>query len=384
MRHEFLKKGSHTNPLQKWRRMHIPLLLCVYTILAIGLLFIYTVGQQIGGRMEFYWLRQLIWIAIGTGILLFLAAINYHALGKKAWQIYLATLSLLILVLIFGREVNSAKSWLSILPGLPALQPTEFMKLGLINLCAWLASRHRLPLSLWTSLALHLLLLSVPIALIALQPDLGSSLLLVPPVLIILFISGIKKKLIFYSVLIVIIVFPLFYMFGLKSYQKKRIAVFFQPSKQGWNALQSKLAVGSGGMKGKGIWQGTQHVLGFLPKPVTPTDFIFSVIAEETGFIGALIIIAILMALLLMIIWIASKARDPFGRNLSIGIATLLWIQAHINIGMTIGLAPIIGLPLPFISYGGSSMLLIMACIGIIQSVYIHRDIRSIGTRTGN
>ena len=305
-----------------------------------------------------------------------ISGIDYENFGRYFIFIYFFSIFLLVIVLIFGRRINGAKSWLGILPGL-SIQPSEFAKLGLLIAISWLTSRPSFRLDRLPEILPIVFLTIIPVALIALQPDLGSAIVLIPISLSILFVSGLKKRWFIYGAIVTVLAAPAGYKFLLKEHQKKRIYTFINPSEnptsEGWNARQSLLAVGSGGIYGKGFMKGTQNVLGFLPKTVAPTDFIFSVVAEETGFIGAVFLISIFGGILLIGIYIASKARDSFGRNLACAITTLICIHIYINIGMTIGLAPIIGIPLPFVSYGGTFMLSMLSCVGILQSIYIHR-----------
>ncbi len=362
--------------MQQLKKMNFLLLFLVYASMSYGIAFIYGTGQQTGGSFSVFWIKQLIWMGIGTIIMLKIASIDYLILGKYSWLIYSLTIFLLIAVLLFGSRINGAKSWLKIIPGV-TIQPSEFAKFGLIISLSWFASRPSVKFKYITEMIFPGILILIPVVLILIQPDPGSASILIPIALGILFISGIKTKWIFYCVIFALTVSPFVYRYGLKDHQKKRIEIFLSPSKnstnEGWNARQSLLAVGSGGLSGKGFMKGTQNVLGFLPRRVAPTDFIFSVIAEETGFIGSTLLIIIFSTMILTALYISIKANDNFGRNLACGIAILLCVHIYINIGMTMGMAPIIGLPLPFVSYGGSFMILMLSCVGILQSVYIRK-----------
>ena len=357
--------------------MNFLLLFFVLLAVSIGVVFIYGSGHLNSGTFTRFWIKQLVWIGLGTALMLAISCIDYENLGRYAVFFYSFSIGLLVIVLIFGKRINGAKSWLGVLPGL-SIQPSEFAKLGLLIAVSWLASRPWNRLDQLPKIIPFAVLTIIPLTLIALQPDLGSAIVLIPIALSVLFVSGAKKRWFVSAAIITILAAPLVYKFALKDHQRKRLYTFIHPTEnptsEGWNARQSLLAVGSGGLYGKGYMKGTQNVLGFLPKTVAPTDFIFSVIAEEIGFIGSAFLIFVFGGILVTGIYIASKARDYFGRNLACGITTLLCVHIYINIGMTIGLAPIIGIPLPFVSYGGSFMLSMLGSVGILQSVYIHRQ----------
>ena len=249
-------------------------------------------------------------------------------------------------------------------------------------------------------------LIMLPLLLIAIEPDLSTALVLVPASIVILLYSGIKRKWIIKSIFLFVLFSILicvwikfetpidtktevkkeqqeFYLPEvpfLESYQKDRIRVFLSddldPADTGWNKLQAQVAVGSGGLRGKGYLRGTQNMLGFLPRTVAPTDFIFCVIAEEVGFMGSISVVILYLILLIRCLRSAWRASDEFGRMLALGISTLLFCHIFINIAMTIGLLPITGLPLPLMRYGGSFMISTLVSLGIIQSIYQRRKIR--------
>jgi len=209
--------------------------------------------------------------------------------------------------------------------------------------------------------------------LIAMEPDLGASVIIIPVVASMIFTAGLKWRWIFIVIVVGALSVPVAYPF-LKDYQKERIKVFFDPGRdpgnRGWNAMQSELAVGSGGILGKGFMHGTQHTLGFLPRTVSSTDFIFSVVAEETGFAGSVFVIFLYVLLISSAVRTALVSPDDFGRYIAIGVATVFFIHSFVNIGMTMRLMPVKGLPLPLISYGGSFILTSLASLGILQSIY--------------
>jgi len=221
---------------------------------------------------------------------------------------------------------------------------------------------------------------AIPAVLICLQPDWGTALVFVPFTVVIVFLAGIPWKWVAGGCLAVLLAGPLIYQ-TLEPHQKNRIRTFVQPSQDvsdaGWNAHQSLLAVGSGGLWGKGFMKGTQHVLGFLPRTVAPTDFIFSVIAEEAGFVGAGAVVCAFLGVILCCLRTAALASDDLGCYVAAGVAAVIFTHVYINIGMTVQAAPIIGIPLPFVSYGGSFMVSVMICAGMVQSVHVRRRVQS-------
>ncbi len=347
----------------------VPALLLVI----VGIFFIYGIGQQIGSRAYLdMWKKQILWFSMGICFWFYFSFFfDYRSLKKWSLIIYPVCIFLLLAVFLGGAKINEARRWLPLGP--VRIQPSEFAKTGIIIVNAMILSSSEFKLSRLTSLAGILLINAIPFFLIVIEPDLGAAMMIVPIAGAMLFAAGIGWKWIFAVFLALSLSLPAAYPF-LKEYQKERIMVFFNPGrdpvKRGWNALQSELAVGSGGIAGKGFMQGTQHTLGFLPKTVSSTDFIFSVIAEETGFAGSMLVIFLYMALIASILRVAMLSCDEFGAFLAIGIAVMIFAHSFINISMTIRLMPVKGLPLPLISYGGSFMVCILFCLGILQSVY--------------
>ena len=385
---------------RKAARMNVLLTLVVALLVVIGVLFIRGVGEQTGGRIEGYWTRQLVWVAAGVAVMLALAALDYEALGRASPWLYLGTVALLLTVLLAGTKVNGARSWLRVAPGV-MIQPAEFAKLGVLVALAWFASFPSTDFRRLSHVALAVALTVLPMLLVLAQPDMGSALVFVPICLAVLVAGRMRLRLLVVAAALALVAGPLVYRFVFHPHQKERMLTFVRPlvppgvyalavrysglpataTKAGapprvvddWNARQSELAVGSGGLHGKGYGQGTQNTLGFLPRRVAPTDFIFSVIAEETGFVGGCVLLGAFTVLLFLCVCIAAKARDDFGRYLACGIAALFAVHVFVNIGMTIRVMPIIGIPLPLVSYGGSGMLLMLAGVGVLQSIHIHR-----------
>lgn len=363
------------NVLYQARRLDFVLLLLCGTLLVVGCLFIYGIGRQMGGSFEGYWRRQLVWIVLGGGCFAVTAFTDYRRLGERCWYAYGAGIGLLVLVLLFGKTINSAKSWLSL--GAFTLQPAELMKPAAALALAFVVSRPGRRVDRGERLVPVALLLGLPVVLIVMQPDFGTALVFLPAGALVLFLAGFRYKWILIALLVVVLSAPVGYEYGLGPRQRERIVTFLQleddVSDTGWNIHQSLIAVGSGGLWGKGYMHGTQYVLGFLPRNVAMTDFIFAVIAEETGFVGAAAVVCALAGVILCCLHTASVAADALGAYIAVGIASMLIVHIYINVGMTIQAAPIIGIPLPLVSYGGSFMLGTMISLGLVQSVHIRR-----------
>lgn len=344
-------------------------------LLGIGVLFIYGIGQQIGSPAYLsMWKKQLVWISLGSFFWIFFAFFfDYRNLKKWSLVIYPISIFLLLAVFIWGVKINEARRWFSIAGGMIKIQPSEFAKITLVIVNAMILSSSEFSISKFMNLFAVILLNIIPFILIALEPDLGAAIIILPIVASMIFIAGIKWRWIILFVIVLLVAIPSAYPF-LKEYQKERIKVFLDPARdpanRGWNALQSELAVGSGGVFGKGFMQGNQHTLGFLPRTVSSTDFIFSVIAEETGFVGSIFVISLYFLLLISIFRTAILSTDKFGRYIAIGVSAIIFLHSFVNIAMTMRLLPVKGLPLPLISYGGSFTVSILVCLGILQSVY--------------
>lgn len=390
-----------------WRvlvHMDKPMLALNLLLVATGLLFVYGVGQEVGGEFAHQWERQLANALVGIAVYFACAALDYRRAAEWSWVGYLIAILLLALVLTpLGVVRNSSRSWLA-LPGLGVpLQPSELAKPAVLLFLAWIASHPLARGSRIHGVVPCLIALAPPLALVLLQPDVGTGLVYIPFTLAIAFAARLRWSWIL-GALVALAVAGAFLYPRLKAYQRDRLKVFFdapsslavaavspflpdttrselergqaalfRQSSDTWNAQQSLLAVGSGGLWGKGYMKGTQHVLGFLPRNVASSDFIFSVIAEETGFIGAAGVVCAFVGVLLCALRTAFAARDELGCYVAVGVATLFFTHAFINVGMTVKAAPIVGLPLPFISHGGSFMICTMACAGLVQSVHIRR-----------
>ena len=386
MRRSFFKNLPDTpsvnlKPLAKeFANWDILQLVVMLLLLSAGVLFIYTTGEQIGSQLSrTFWKKQLTWIAIGLVAYIAAALCDYRKLIPWVWFYYLFSVVMLIVVLFVGIKVNGATSWIDL--KFMRLQPSEFAKLGVIWFLAAMHGNMLFKISKLPHILLSLAALGVPVVLIAIEPDFGSAAVLAPVGAIMVFTAGINWKYLAIAGAAMVLIAgaltanelleirPL-----LKNYQRERIKTFLNPERdlahRGYNAYQSRLAVGSGGMWGKGLGQGTQNPLGFLPRRVSNNDFIFSVIAEETGFAGAMTLITAYILLLYTVLRSAFFATDSFARQSGIGIAMLIFVHLFINIGMSIGVTPITGLPLPFLSYGGSFVVSMMLALGFMQSVY--------------
>ncbi len=352
-------------------------------LFTIGIVFINSIGRQVGTPMALgFWQKQLQWICIGGVFFLTLSMSDYRKFELFSFAFYLGCLILLIAVPLVGVKVYGAKRWLDLY--YMRLQPSELSKLSVIvALSALFANRMFSPTSL-KCIFLTLLTVGIPFILIFSQPDLGSALILLPSAAAVWLASEIKLKyflVLMGAALLLGGVFAANEIWGrgvLKDYHRARIAVFLDPEKdllgKGYNTFQSKLAVGSGGMFGKGLGHGTQSSLGFLPTSVSNNDFIFSVIAEESGFAGVLLLLGAYAMLIYSMLRTAYVSSDVFGRCLGAGIAALFFTHCFINIAMSVGMMPVTGLPLPFVSYGGSFIFTGLAACGIMQSIYRHRS----------
>ena len=347
-------------------------------LLTIGMCFVYSTGQQVGGHHVELFSRQCIYLVVGVALWFTFILIDYRWIGLFSVLFYPAVMIILLLVLMFGPVRNNTRRWIDIGP--VSLQPSELGKMAVLFAVAWLASFKNVNVNKIKWFGLIGLLTAIPFGLIYLEPDLGTAIVLIPLAAAILFAANLRALYIILIVVFCVGLVPIAYM-NMKTYQKERILTFLDPDRdpyrRGWNAIQAEIAVGTGGMTGKGYRNGTHTTLGYLPKMVADSDFIFPVIAEETGFMGAFSVILLYGLLFFSILRTALLAPDLFGRYLCVGIAAILLTHVFINIGMCIRLVPVTGLPLPFISYGGTFLVAMLCYLGIAQSVYAHRNDKS-------
>lgn len=316
---------------------------------------------------------QLVAVALGVVLAIVLATIDYRELASFSLILYGFSFLLLGLVLFFGVRIRGTTGWFSLF-GI-TFQPVEIVKILVIIffanfIGANIQNMHR-P---WVLLK-SIILIALPTLLVILQPDLGSALIFLAFFLGLILVTNIPKSYLISIGAVLVIAFILSWAFFFKAYQKERVLIFLNPSRdpleQGYNVIQSIIAVGSGGIFGRGLGLGPQSQLNFLPEQ--ESDFIFAVIAEELGFVGTFLVIGLYLTLFYRIFKIISVAQDDFGVLLAWGILIIFAFQALINIGMNVGLAPVAGLPLPFLSAGGSSIMANLMAIGILQSIYIHQ-----------
>lgn len=357
------------------RRMDWLMVFSIVALLVFGVMFIYSASYRgEDAPMAGFHQKQMLWALVG-GLFLFMAAMtDYRRLRDGAWWLYAVGLVLLVLVLLVGKKVYGATRWLNLF-GIQ-VQPSEFAKLATLVALARFLGRPGRDLRNPVCLFEALVIMAVPFVLIMIEPDLGTAAMLIPVTFLMLFVAGMPVKYLLILMLLGLLMMP-FGWFFLGDYQKERVLVFLDANRDplgaGWNKIQSGIAVGSGGFSGKGYLKGTQNVLGFLPRTVAPTDFIYSVIAEEVGFVGSFGLLFLYSLLLWTGIRTAMVGRDKFGRLLAVGVTSLLFCHVFVNIAMTIGLLPITGLPLPLMSYGGSFMVSTMIGLGIVQSVFVRR-----------
>lgn len=340
------------------------------TLAVIGIVFIYSATRD--ASQTFYLWRQLIWLACGVILFLMIMTIDYHTLTHHAHVLYGLGLLCLLAVLVFGAEVRGHKSWLHI--GSIALQPSEFVKIATILALARFFSESNKEQISGSELAVAAGITLIPTVLVMLEGDLGTAMTFFPVFASIAVVCGLRRKFVVVALIATLCLTPIAW-FSLKNYQRQRIMATFNseldPRGIGYQAQQSKIAIGSGGVLGKGIFQGTQSQLGFLP--ARHTDFIFAVLAEEAGVVGALAVLGLYFWLLWRVLNFTRAARDRCGMLLIVGVASLIAFHVLINIGMVIGLIPIAGIPLPWLSYGGSFMMATFLGLGLILNVQVRR-----------
>jgi len=355
-------------------RLHIdlPLLLGLMAVTALGLVVLYSAGGQ---SMDVI-IRQSLRLTLAYGVMLVLAQVPPHQL--KLWTPWLFAIgvALLIAVLAVGEIGKGAQRWLDL--GLLRFQPSELIKLALPMAIAWYFAEVALPPS-YPRLLLASIMIVVPVALIAKQPDLGTALLIACSGFFVLFLAGLRWRVMLISLLLIVPVAVLLWKFGMHDYQRQRVLTFLDPETDplgaGYHIIQSKIAVGSGGIYGKGWLNGTQSHLDFLPE--RSTDFIFAVLGEEFGLIGILLLLALYLFIVVRGLYIATQAQDTYTRLLAGSLALTFFVYVFVNAGMVTGLLPVVGVPLPLVSYGGTSIVTLLAGFGILMSIHTHRKLLS-------
>ncbi|NRD72566.1 rod shape-determining protein RodA [Shewanella sp. VB17] len=353
-----------------WQRMHIdlPLLFAILTLMGFGLFVIYSAGGEDFAIME----RQLFRMGLSLFIMFLIAQINPEMLRRWAFPIYVAGIILLLGVHFFGSINKGAQRWLNL--GFMEFQPSEVIKLVFPITMAWYISKFPLPPKKRYLAGAGVLLL-IPTLLIAKQPDLGTSILVAASGIFVLFLSGMSWAIVGGFIAVIVAMLPILWFFLMHDYQRTRVLTLLDPEKDplgaGYHIIQSKIAIGSGGMLGKGWLDGTQSQLEFLPE--RHTDFIFAVIGEEFGLIGSFLLLSVYLYIIGRGLIIASQAQTSFARLLAGSITLTFFVYIFVNIGMVSGLLPVVGVPLPLISYGGTSMLTLMTGFGILMSIHTHR-----------
>jgi len=348
------------------------LLAPVLALVSFGLISLYSLGGD-NGFVNFQ--KQILWLVIGFFVMLLVSTFDYRALKNHSMPImflYIVSLGLLLGLLFWGVSVRGVESWYHIGP--ITLEPVEFVKIVMIILLAKYFSMRHIEMYDVRHIVISGIYILLPGLLVFLQPDIGSLMILVSLWLGIIIISGIKIRHLASLMLVGVVALFVLWSFAFADYQKDRLISFvnpeFDPMGAGYNVTQSIIAVGSGGVFGKGVGEGTQTQLGFLPE--AHTDFIYAAIAEEFGLMGILLLLVCFALIFRQIMWISMKATNNFARLVASGFSILIFSQVFISVGMTLGLFPITGIPLPFVSYGGSSLVSLFVMLGLIQSIKIN------------
>ena len=347
------------------------ILLCVLS--ALGLSMLYSVS---GGEFQPWALKQGLRYVLALCAMIVVAVIDIRAWYKATWVVFFACLALLLAVEMFGVVGMGAQRWIDLT--FIKIQPSELMKIAVILATARFYNGLNIQQvsTVWNIVRIAFLLL-VPAYLVFRQPDLGTSILIIAGGIGVGFVAGISWRWFIAGGASFVIIMPLIWSVVLRPYQKKRVLTFLNPEADplgnGYHIIQSKIAIGSGGMTGRGFMQGTQSNLDFLPEK--HTDFIFTVIAEELGFVGAVSVLMLVLIILFKTMIIAMNSASKFGKFIAMGMGITFFLYVFINTGMVMGLLPVVGVPFPLLSYGGTVMITIMVAFGFVQNVHIHRHI---------
>ncbi|MES9900637.1 MAG: rod shape-determining protein RodA [Sedimenticola sp.] len=351
--------------------LDLPLLTALILLCGFGLLILYSASDQDMGQIQ----RQMVRLGLAFFAMVALAQIHPTQLRRWSPGLYGISLILLIAVLVAGDKGKGAQRWLDI--GF-RFQPSELVKVAVPMMIAWFLAEKSLP-PRWSRLLVAATLILVPVLLIARQPDLGTSLLVAGAGIFVLFLAGLSWRFISALVVVSIPLAAALWKWGMHEYQRDRVLTFLNPESDplntGYHIIQSKIAIGSGGLYGKGWLNGTQSHLEFLPERTT--DFIFAVAAEELGFSGILVLLLIYLFIIFRGLYIAAQAQDTYSRLLGGSLTLLFFLYLFVNTGMVSGILPVVGVPLPLISYGGTSLVTIMAGFGILMSIHTHRKLLS-------
>ncbi|WAU74797.1 MULTISPECIES: rod shape-determining protein RodA [unclassified Acinetobacter] len=355
----------------RWQQLHIDPWLCSFLVLnaLLGLTVLYSASAQDVGLVS----KQAMSFGIGFVVMCSLAQIPPKVYQAFSPYFYVFGVLSLVAVVIFGEVRMGAQRWIDI-PGFGSVQPSEFMKIGMPMMIAWFLSRKALPPSL-SQVVLSLMLIVVPFLLIAEQPDLGTSLLILASGIFVLFLSGLSWRLIAAAAGLAAIIIPIAWEFLLHDYQRQRVLTLLDPEADalgtGWNIIQSKTAIGSGGFSGKGFLEGTQSHLHFLPEG--HTDFIIAAYSEEFGLIGVTLLIILYCAIIFRTFQIGLQSFHNYGRLVAGAFGLSFFVYVFVNAGMVSGILPVVGVPLPFMSYGGTAIITLMSTFGLVMSIHTHR-----------
>jgi rod shape determining protein RodA len=353
------------------RRLHLdgPLLAALAAVAAFGLFVLYSAT----GENFAQWLRQVEYLVLSLVTLVALAQVPPAWLRRVSPMLYALGIVLLFVVAVHGTVGKGAQRWLTVGPA--RFQPSEIMKLAVPMMCAWYLRERPLPPSLRDVLVL-LLIIAVPAALIAKQPDLGTALLVASAGVLVLFLAGMSVLVVVTGVAALGAAVPVAWHF-MHDYQRQRVLTFLDPAQDplgaGYHSIQSQIAIGSGGVFGKGWMNGSQAQLEFLPE--RSTDFIFAVIGEELGLLGQLFLIGLYLTVIGRALYLASETQDTYGRLVCGSIALTFFVYAFVNTGMVSGILPVVGVPLPLVSYGGTAMVTLLASFGVLMSLNRHRKL---------
>lgn len=352
------------------QRMHldIPLLASLLLLMGMGLFILYSASGQ--DMSAIY--RQGLRLGVALGVMFIMTQITPQTLHRWTPRLFILGVLLLAAVLVLGEIGKGAQRWLDL--GFVRFQPSELMKLAVPMMVAWYLADARLPAAP-LRLLVSALLIAIPVVLVARQPDLGTALMIASAGFFVLFLAGLKWRILLGALTsVALMAYPL-WEFYLREYQRQRIRTFLNPENEplgaGYHIIQSKIAVGSGGLYGKGWLNGTQSQLDFLPE--RHTDFIFAVFSEEFGLIGTLLLLSLYLIVIMRGMYIATQAQDTYSRLLAGSLSLTFFMYLFVNIGMVIGLLPVVGVPLPLVSYGGTSIVTLMAGFGILMSIHTHK-----------
>lgn len=370
-RQRFQVRETRTGYRNFWQYIHVdmPLLFCVLLLMTLGLFILYSTSNQ-----DWYVVQQQLFrMGFAFIVMLVFAQIPPATYQRWALFLYLSGLSMLVAVLIMGHIGKGAQRWLNL--GIIHLQPSEIMKLAIPMVLAWHYHKIHLPLNFRATI-FSIILILIPAFITLKQPDLGTAILMTVAGGTTMILAGLSWWLLIFILGIIAMGAPLLWVF-MHTYQQQRVLTFFNPERDplgsGYHIIQSKIAIGSGGLFGKGWLNGTQSHLHFLPEH--STDFIFAACSEEFGLIGSVILIMLFLTIVFRGLYITINAQDTFSRLLAGSLTLTFFVSFFVNMGMVTGILPVVGVPLPLISYGGSSMVTLMASFGILMSIQTHRKL---------